>query len=440
MKTLNECINITNNSKYFVKTTQDIDGHTITSFNYVDGTPIQDFETHNAFELRGLTFVNETAFPMLHKFWNLGEKNVSEIESSLTKKVKSIQEKDDGSLIGFLILPNNKVIAKTKMGFSNEFTDIANKWLLNDDNENKILSLFNQGILPLFECVSNNHTIVLEYDWEGLKLIQARNSNWDYLEVDQLQTIALDNKWVFEKPLTFTISELLTLKTSMADKEGFIVRFHDNSFVKIKTDWYFEKHASSEGIKRVNEILVGLFSNEDRTEEDFEKQFSVDILNEILTPLSITSLDELKLFLFKTGIEKDIQTYQKIFKHFLKEYSLFFNYTKENSLIKLTINNNIDDILPNLLPSEREKALNIQHIVNLYISNEVDNVTSILSSDLNHKETQQKYKGYENLGIVLRYLKKEWDVETIKSNIKELILKRTRNLKNAQNFINTLNK
>ena len=435
MKTLLECIEITNSNPKFIKVEQLIHGYNVISFNYIDGTTIPEFEDADAFELRGLTFVDGKPFPMLEKFWNLGEKSVQDIEDSLDKEVKSVQTKDDGSLIGFLVLPNGLVIPKTKMGFSNEFTEIATQWLYENDNRETIKQLYEEGIYPLFECVSNKHKIVLEYNWEGLKLIQARTSNWGYLEVLELEKLADDNNWIFEKPLSLSIKELLKLKSEITEVEGFVVRFHDDTFVKIKTDWYFEKHASNEGIRRANELLVGYFSGEDRTEENFDKEFIKHASINVLSPFSITSLDELKLFIFKTGTKQQQQTYQQIFKKFLKEYSLFYDYTKENTLINLTINNSIDDILPSLTNSERDFALTVQRNVNKYIKDTLLDVSSILGKESNHLDVKQTYKTHHQLGLILRNLNKEISLDLLEKNLKDNILKNTRNLRNAQKFL-----
>ena len=177
MKTLKECQAIVAASKHFKQTTHSIDGYEIVIFDYNDGAKYLDFLEHDAFELRGLTFVDGERFPMLDKFFNLGEKDEFELEKALSKKVKSIQIKDDGSLIGFLVLPNRRVVPKTKAGFSNPFTTISSKWLKEGSKVKAIEELYDEGIHPLFECVSDKEKIVLSYDWEGLKLIQARRKD-----------------------------------------------------------------------------------------------------------------------------------------------------------------------------------------------------------------------------------------------------------------------
>ena len=71
MKTLAQCEDIVKASKHFTKTIQEIDGYEIITFDYQDGAKFEDFNEHDSFELRGLTFIDGKHFPMLHKFFNL---------------------------------------------------------------------------------------------------------------------------------------------------------------------------------------------------------------------------------------------------------------------------------------------------------------------------------------------------------------------------------
>jgi T4 RnlA family RNA ligase len=438
MKNLQDCLTIVNNSKHFIKKTNTIDGFEIISFDYNDGAKFKDFEEHDAFELRGLTFVGDSCFPMLHKFFNLGEKYIDEVKDSLSKNIKSIQVKDDGSLIGFILLPNDRVVPKTKTGFSNPYTDIAYKWLSSDDNENKIRNLLKRDIHPLFECVSPNFKIVLSYDWEGLKFIQARNSSGEYFQIESLSQIAQENNFVFEEPLDLSLEELLSLKDTISDIEGFIVRFDDDSFTKVKTSWYFKEHASDEGLIRVNDIISSYLNGKNIAEEDFEVSFIKEVDKKVLKPFSINSIEELKAFVFRDGDPKDVSVYQQLFKSFLKEYSLLNNYDNENTLIRLTVDNRLDDILPQLTDSQRVKAENIQDIVIDYLDTNVDTIISILEKGLSHKDINLEYGSFEFKGVALRYNGRDWNQEDILEFVKNGLLKKTKKLLSARQFVNKI--
>ena len=436
MKTLQQCEQIVKESKHFLKKVNMVQGYEVISFDYQDGAKYQDFLEYDAFELRGLTFIEGVAFPMLHKFFNLGEKSLTEVDEAKNKTIKSIQIKDDGSLIGFLILPNGNVVAKTKSGFSNPYTDIATEWLDKDDNRVKIKSLYDNGVFPLFECVSFKHKIVLSYDWEGLKLIQARKSDFSYLDVEELETISEENGFIFEKPLEHNLENLLRLKDQEEGIEGFIVRFDDDTFSKVKTSWYFDQHSTGEGLNRVNELLEAYFNGKDVAEEDFEKEFIKDVSSKVFEPFSINSLLELKSFMFRDGDEKDTIIYQQLFKGFLTEYAILNNYDNENTLIRLTIDNSIDDILPELNNSQREFAEKVQSITLNYLEKTIKKMTDILSLKISHKEIQEKHSSFEFRGILLRFNLKEFSEDDLLEGVKKSLLKKTKRVQGARSFIN----
>jgi hypothetical protein len=431
MHTLKDCETLVNNTKFFTKTTNYIDGYEIISFNYQDGTHYNDFLTHDGFHMRGLTFVEGVKFPMLDKFFNLGERHVDEINEAKSKKIKSIQKKDDGSLIGFIVLPNGRVIAKTKVGLDNEFTKIANNWLLEDNNETKIKKLFKEGVFPLFECVSNNFPVVLKYDWEGLVLIQSRKNDLSFLEMEELERIAKEHNWHFEKPLAHTLEELLDLKDTVEDIEGFIVRFEDDTFTKIKTSWYFEKHASDEGLTRMNTIIKTHLNGEKESLEEYEKAFLKELQQKVLDPHSIDSIEKLKTWVFRDGDVKEVNRYKQLYKGFLKEYSLMNNYENENTLIKLYLNNSTDDILPNLDDCQRAKLFTIEEVVGDFIRTNTKKISRALERNLEAKKINEEFKGYQYIGLIFKFSKKEWNTKEIVEDLIKDVLKKTKNKREA---------
>jgi hypothetical protein len=112
----------------FYETKLVLEGYNISIFNY-RLTQYNDFiepvegKNYNAFELRGLTFVfNKDGslfkrYLLMNKFFNINQVTQSLYNNVKNKKIKSIYNKEDGSLISFIKLPNNNIVAKTKMGF-----------------------------------------------------------------------------------------------------------------------------------------------------------------------------------------------------------------------------------------------------------------------------------------------------------------------------------
>ena len=185
-------------------------------------------------------------------------------------------------------------------------------------------------------------------------------------------------------------------------------------------------------------MLKAVLNGSNIAEEEYERVFVEDSVEKILTPFSITSLDELKAFLFRDGDKKDVGTYQQIFKTFLKEYSLANNYDNENTIIKLTLENSIDDILPLLGDFDRKKVELIQSKVLAYFEENVNRIVSILEENITHKEMNQKYKGTPMLGLALNNNGKEWSKESIEELVKAYILKNNRKLQPARDLIDSL--
>jgi hypothetical protein len=102
-----------------------VNGYNVSIFNYRLAM-YSDFIDNDAFEMRGLTFVFNSdgslfkRYLLLHKFFNLNQ--VSETQYSLVSDyvIKSIYNKEDGSVASFIRLPNGNIVGKSKMSFESE--------------------------------------------------------------------------------------------------------------------------------------------------------------------------------------------------------------------------------------------------------------------------------------------------------------------------------
>jgi hypothetical protein len=56
----------------------------------------------------------------MNKFFNLNQTECSSYELVKEEKIKGIAYKEDGSIISFIKLPNNKILAKSKTSFESE--------------------------------------------------------------------------------------------------------------------------------------------------------------------------------------------------------------------------------------------------------------------------------------------------------------------------------
>jgi len=248
----------------FYKTEHMFGKYKVVTFNYFlcdyrnFVMPLREDPSINAMDMRGVTFVfNENGtlykrFLMLKKFFNVNQVEETQIGLLKTKKIKYITVKEDGSLIGFMQLPDGTVFAKTQAGFTNEQSVNAMQ-LYNTQVGIKefVDEALEAGFTPLFEYVSYDNRIVLKYAKRELRLIGVRDNKYgEYVSAFELSLSRKDvNVIPFIKSMDAkSLDEIDALMKSAVDMEGVVVEFEDGQLVKWKTAWYFNLH----GIRTVN--------------------------------------------------------------------------------------------------------------------------------------------------------------------------------------------
>jgi len=278
--TRDEALAITQKSEAFFVQKTEVQGYKVEMYNYrLAG--YEDFVEHNAWEMRGLTFVfnpetNKWERNLaLQKFFNVNQTPDWLYSDVKDKEIVSVQEKADGSMITFVRLPNGKVRAKTKMSFESEQAKMAQK--VYDENENYqrfIKTSLDAGHTPIFEIVSPFNQIVVLYDVTKLELLQIRLRDGSYIMSDFVK-VAADE---FDIPSVKNFKELRDLDTLLElkasnkeDIEGWVITFKDGQMAKVKTDAYLAKHGTVSEI-RENSIIKATLDEE------------VDDILSVLTP------------------------------------------------------------------------------------------------------------------------------------------------------------
>jgi RNA ligase len=234
-------------------------------YNYL----IQDYEafkaeSHLGQELRGLTFVKDSAntniktFLSIPKFFNINEISENQEQRLSNLSIKKISEKLDGSLIQPILI-QGEIFMKTKQSFENPQAQMAQKLIeSNCDLKFFILDLFDQDFQPLFELVSPDNKIVLDYKETELKLIAVRDLNGHFIDIDKfdypLKAQTFDQQ-------TKSLQELIEDCQTKEDLEGYVVKFIDSScptnerLVKLKSLWYLERHRLVSDADRISEVF-----------------------------------------------------------------------------------------------------------------------------------------------------------------------------------------
>lgn len=251
--TYEQCLEIVKKNDNFYEKIDIIDGYQISTFNYILSIyeyfkkPLEN-STTTAFELRGLSFLhnenNHKRFLMLHKFFNLNENDDYLLSKLKNNKIIQIQEKLDGSMIRFIKLPNGRIVAKTKVGFSNMQTKLANEIICQNEKLHSFVEdSLNNNLAAIFELCSPLNKIVLNYNNTSLKLLQIRDETLgNYLDLYNHPLVLKHKIELTENHPLCTFDELLEKQLKEENKEGYVCTLDNGVKFKLKTKWYFDRH------------------------------------------------------------------------------------------------------------------------------------------------------------------------------------------------------
>lgn len=254
--TYKECLEIIDNNPdmYFYERKYVIDSYNISIFGYRYAKynnfilPIIDKPHINALELKGLTYVFDDNgkckhFLLLDKFWEIDQYDHCRYDLYKDKKIKNVTIKEDGFLISFLKLPNNKILSFDKKGLDSDVNNEANEYLDNPHYKKFIEYCLNNSYQPIFELVGRN---LKKYNNKDLILLKIRDIiTGRYLYVSDFDTSGISVIENVEKIL----DELLDLSNKISNLEGWVIQFDDDTQLKIKTKWWIELKNNKNEIK-----------------------------------------------------------------------------------------------------------------------------------------------------------------------------------------------
>lgn len=212
-------------------------------------------------ECRGLIFYKDGTLMSrpFHKFFNVNERDETRAHEIDLSQPHVVMEKMDGSMIRPLIVDGYLRLG-TKMGV----TDVAmqaEEWLAKQYYEYKewLYNCVVDGVTPLFEWVSSNNKIVLDYKEDNLVYLGTRDN--------------ASGKYVMDKSCPFdtvpqygsvdvSLSEYVDCQRVMENREGDIIRFADGHMLKIKNDWYVRIHKVLDKIKFDRNIIELIIHND----------------------------------------------------------------------------------------------------------------------------------------------------------------------------------
>jgi RNA ligase len=149
--------------------------------------------------------------------------------------------------------------------------------------------MMNDGFTPIFEWISKKNRIVIDYPEDRLVLLAIRkNVTGEYLDYEYLVDIGEGFNIDVVKQYSGTMKsmqELVDTTKPLEGQEGFVVRFEDGVWVKVKSDQYVLFHKSKDSLmheknvvaiiadKKADDFRVLLSELDRKKFEEFEEQF-----------------------------------------------------------------------------------------------------------------------------------------------------------------------
>lgn len=223
-------------------------------------------------ECRGLIFYPDGKIMSrpFNKFFNIGEREETQIKNIDMSKPHTIIEKMDGSMIRPLVV-NGVIRLGTKMGVTD--CSIAAEAMVEAWPEEKrdlfaeYMKAVYHGMTPLLEFVSPENRIVLKYDTPDMVLLGVRrNRDGQYSPTDS----EFYRKWIADGfsvaeehgELTGTLDDYIIAHSGDQGREGFVMRFADGQMYKGKNEWYVRIHRVKDQIRTDRHVLALLLANE----------------------------------------------------------------------------------------------------------------------------------------------------------------------------------
>ncbi|EDM23337.1 hypothetical protein [Caminibacter mediatlanticus] len=268
--TKKECDYIVENSKQFFKKEIKFLNKNISIYHYKQAK-YEEFVKFNAWELRGLTFVEYKRFLSLHKFFELNQAPGWMKEDVKNKKIKKVVEKIDGSLLQPILI-DGKIYFKTKLSFDAYQAKRANEIMLKNLNiKEYIIKCFEKNKIPLFEYISQKSQVVMDYNKEELINTQVRDLNTGEYDLE-FEKEALKYNITTPKSYDFnSLDEIINEAKNNKNIEGWVVIFEDMQFLKVKTEEYLKRHKIV-GKIQPHEVIKALIEKDKIYEETLNRK------------------------------------------------------------------------------------------------------------------------------------------------------------------------
>ncbi len=258
-------------------------------------------------ECRGMIFDTATGNLIsrpYHKFFNVGEREETNLDKIDLTQPHVVLEKLDGSMIRPIPTPEG-----FRLGTKAGITDVAMnaEYFVADKPEYAkfIKSSFSCGLTPIFEWCSRKNRIVVDYSEDNLILTAVRDMrSGNYIPYSQMVETGKNYDIPVVKAIAgdeTDIEKIVDHIRKWDDGEGVVIRFDNGHMVKIKADEYILRHRSKEQINSEKNIIQVILND------------SVDDMIPLLTPEDAQRLKDFQQK-FWCAVDEVSSDLTKIFK------------------------------------------------------------------------------------------------------------------------------
>ena len=426
LKTKEECDAIVARNDAFLRADRVVEGFNVAIYDYRLAS-ISDFVDDEAFELRGLTFVENPETGewernlLMNKFFNINQSKFNDNISWLyddvkDKKITRVQNKEDGSICSFVKFPNGSIRAKSKTSFESDQAKMAQEFFDRKSiMKEEVDHLLSKGKTPVFELVSPENQIVLEYQKTELVLLQIRNEDGTYMSEKDL-------KW---HSMIMCINQAENYKL--------------NKLESIANEYTIDKAKEKIGDRKFqsfDEMIEFLLKN-----ASYNKG-KMTVLDLILLSREYIENQEGEVITFEDGQMAKVKNLHYLALHGLMGPDAF----RENLLISTILRGEIDDVISALVPgTKKDKIVTMNEKVSHKFNDLVDTFIKLRGEYFNKYQENRKefalaHKNNPLFGSVMKTLNTSFrDVEkTAENAIKEYILRQCKTLGSAKEFVEGL--
>jgi RNA ligase len=216
-------------------------------------------------EMRGIIFCSYSGDILrrpLHKIKNIGESEEVRYENIDLSQKHWLEPKLDGTMIA-PFYSDGAIIWGTKR-VDLEFHDIITAAVY-DDYYPFVHKCLERGMTPIFEYISPDNQIVLEYSKFALVLLAIRhNKTGIYLTRNEMKRMLYPHPTIAVNTVLDSELDDALLKDiyNATDIEGYILCFNDGRKYKIKSDWYVNLHRAKSDIEEDHNIVQLYLNNQ----------------------------------------------------------------------------------------------------------------------------------------------------------------------------------